>query len=116
MEKWPKDGSAVSFRRMGDPVRKAILFAYNIERKNRNRNIPWDGLDIGDAEKARCFSPNEQLKVKNLRYSEGEQSRDALDEIIGIAIQLGIEQGRRVFRNSTEYQLMKIRLDLHKKI
>jgi len=108
MEKWPKDGSEVSFSKIIDPVREAILFAYDINRKNKNRSIPWAGLDIGKDERATSFSPNERLRLKNLKYSENDQGRDALDEILGIAIQLGIEQGRRAFKNSVEYTLIKL--------
>jgi len=112
MKKWPEDGSTVQFAEIVESVRKAILFAYNIKRKNRNRSIPWDGLDIGNDSKATCFSPEEQLQLEHLRYSENDQGRDALDEILSIAVRLGIEQGQRIFKKGTEYQMMKIRLNL----
>jgi len=112
---WPKDDKIVSFVEITEPIREAILFAYTIKRKNKNRSIPWNGLDIGEDEKCTCFSPKDQFHLDNLRYSEDEQGRDALDEILGLAVRLGIEQGRRIFKNSIEYTCMKIRLDLLKK-
>lgn len=114
MKKWPEDGSTVHFEEIIESTKEAILFAYNIKRKNRNRSIPWNGLDIGDSSKATCFSPEEQLRLKHLRYSENDQGRDALDEILSIAVRLGIEQGQRIFKKSPEYQIMKIHLNLMK--
>ena len=117
MKKWPEDETkTVSFRYLVKPVKDAILFAYDIKRKNKGKDIPYNGYDIGKRNKATDFSPDEKLKARNLEYSDVEQGRDALTEIIGIAVQLGIEQGERNFKGSTVFQLMKIRLDMAKAV
>lgn len=113
MKKWPKkDDKPISFSAICEPIRDAILFAYDIKRKNANKNIPYKGYDIGYSEQATCCSPNEKFTVKNMKYSLEDQGRDALDEIITVAVQLGIEQGRRVFKSSTEYQLKELTKEL----
>jgi hypothetical protein len=45
---------------------------------------------------ATYFTFDERVSAEQLRYDDEEQGRDPLEVIIGIAIQLGIEQGRRV--------------------
>jgi hypothetical protein len=74
------------------------LFAYDLKRKNASRSIPWTGYDVGEDTKVGCFSPHEALAKNNLAFQEEDQGRDALDALIQIAIQLGIEQGRRLER------------------
>lgn len=113
MKKWPKDKSkTVPFRDLVKSVKKALLFAYDLKRKNKNKNIPYNGYNVGNSTLVCDFSPKEKLRVKNLKYNLEEQGRDALDVIIGIAVQLGIEQGERSFKGSTEYQLLKIKLNI----
>lgn len=112
MKQWPKNGKTVSFRELVKPVREAILFAYRIERVSKNRSIPWTGLNVGDDTLVGDFSPAEKLRRSNLHYSEESQGRDALDEIIGIAIQLGIEQGKRSSREKQSGDIVLIDLSL----
>ncbi len=90
MMNWPKDNSTVSFEDLIEPIVCAINFAYTIKRKNINKNVPWNGLNTPNSEHV-ALSPNQTLKAENLKYSEECQGRDALTEIIGIAIRLGIE-------------------------
>jgi len=73
-----------------------LKFAYKMKRQNQNFDIPYDGFDIGRQQWASCFHANETLSAEHLRFIKEDQGRDALDEIIGIAVQLGIEQGRRL--------------------
>lgn len=112
MKPWPSDGSAVQFDEITDPICTAICAAYRLTRRHPERDIPWNGLDIGDREKGACFSPDEQLTADNLRYSLDEQGRDALAEIVGIAVRLGIEQGRRVLMQEPVAQLISMQADL----
>ncbi len=85
----------MTFDSLAEPIRKAIAFAYSVKRKNADKRIPWNGPDIGKDDKATCLSPREALSKANLAWGLKDQGRDALDAIIQIAIQLGIEQGRR---------------------
>ena len=107
---WPDNDQPARFRDIADPIRAAIEFAYKLERQNKNRSIPWNGLDIGKTEQAGCFRPKQQLARMNLKISLEDQGRDALDEIIRICIQLGIEQGRRLERSATEHDILAILL------
>ena len=99
MKKWSnqKDETAI-FSDLADPILKAIRFAYKLKRKNIDEDIKWKGYDIGENDKVTCFSPDEKFKVKSLAWALEEHGMDALHEIITVAIQLGIEQGRRLCR------------------
>jgi hypothetical protein len=103
-KEWPADGKPMDFTDLTNALRGAINFAYSRKRKNIGKDVPWNGPGVGLAERASCPPPAHLLKAESLRYSEEEQGRDTLDEILGIAIRLGMEQGRRVFMQSYEYQ------------
>ena len=94
---WPANNDTTSFRDLTKPIIDAITFAYQMKRQNEDTDIPWDGLDIGDDLKATCFSPDEQLTAEQLHYSDEHQGRSALEEIVSVAVQLGMEQGKRHF-------------------
>ena len=102
MKQWPKDGKPAQFSKLVDPIVRAIKFAYKLERKNDGKNIPWAGYNIGKKDLCCCLAANEKLKAKNLAWALDDQGRDALDEIVCLAVQLGIEQGRRVRAESQE--------------
>ena len=83
LKQWPADGSTVSFGDLVDPLRKVL------------RRGEYAGYDIGEREKAGCLSPDEALAPEQLdRYRERGTDRAAV--VLGIAVQLGIEQGRRM--------------------
>ncbi len=90
---WPKDGTPVRFDAIYGPLRKAFTDLYDFTKKADE--CDWTGLDLGDRELAGLFSPSTRLTKSQLDYDENEQDRDALDVLLGIAIQLGVEQGRR---------------------
>lgn len=100
---WPDDDKPASFSSITDPICEAIKFAYSLKRKNKD-----NGFNIGDDLLAGCFDPKTALSVENLRYDLEDQGRDALKVIIGIAVQLGIEQGKRRFKDSEGYKLDKL--------
>lgn len=108
MKPWPKDGEPASFEDLTRPLVRAVRFAYDLKRKNRDKDIPWSGPEIGAREQTVALPAARQLSADNLRYSEEEQGRDALEEIIGLAVQIGIEQGRRLTMNSPEVKVMEI--------
>ncbi len=95
---WPKGGKTVSFHEITEPIMNALRFAYSLHRKNEEKDIPWEGLDIGESQKATCFVPDENLSADSLAFQLEDQGRTPLEVIVGIAVQLGIEQGRRVER------------------
>ena len=95
-KQWPEKDKTVGFYEIAEPIIKALKFAYRLRRKNLRKDIPWNGLDIGEELKASNFSPDSTLSHESLRFNQEDQGRNALEVIIGIAVQLGIEQGRRI--------------------
>lgn len=108
--KWPEDGKPLDYCSIAKPIVKAIRFAYDLTRRNANKSIPWAGPPIGRMEAANSLEAKLRLSASMLRNNDEDQGRDALDEIIGVAIQLGIEQGRRCYKNSPSYKTLKIRM------
>lgn len=100
MRDWPKGPKETAqFSDLADPVVEAIRFGYTMARRRATQDVPYQGYDIGEREKATCLLPDDQLTAEQLRYSEEDQGRDLLTEAIGIAVRLGIEQGRRLALN-----------------
>lgn len=100
--KWPEDGGPIYFEDISRPIVHAIRFAYDMERRDRRRNIPWRGPEIGLRDQANSPLASERLKAHRLAYCEEDQGRDTLEEIVGLAIQLGIEQGRRIAKSDED--------------
>ena len=94
---WPEGGALVHFTELTEPVVRAIEACYSMQPREGilDKGVTWSGLDLGAHELAICFSPDEALSGSHLRYSSEDQGRSPLEEIIAIAVQLGIEQGRR---------------------
>lgn len=106
---WPEKGETVLFQELTRPILKAIRFAYKLTRKNVKLSIPYDGYDNPPERGAINFDPDKMLNAANLRYSLKEQGRDALEEILGVAIRLGIEQGRRIEKRDSSIVYSEIR-------
>jgi hypothetical protein len=99
MKNWPADDTeTVYFSDLTKSVADVIRFGYEMKRRNRNKNIPYNGYNTDMEEHAGDFDPVIKLKAKKLKYAEEDQGRDLLIEAIGIAVQLGIAQGRRIQR------------------
>ena len=111
---WPDDGNPLDYQSIADPIRKAIRFAYEMSRKNVGRSVPWRGPPIGRSEAGNSLQAKHRLSAEMLRYSEEDQGRDALDEIIGVAVQIGIEQGRRIFKKSDTFKVLMLRLETYR--
>lgn len=108
MKGWPENGEPADFSALADPICEALRFAYSLRRRNADVDIPWAGPEIGRHELATCHPAAHALSAENLRYSEEEQGRDALMEIVGLALRLGIEQGRRISFGSSERQELEL--------
>ena len=115
MKKWPDDNKPANFEALVEPLVASLRFAYDVKRKNQGKSVPYRGADhnmLGYA-----YSGAKKLSAENLRYSEEEQGRDALTEIIGLAVMVGIEQGRRIEYTSQEanrllFEVFKSKLGL----
>ena len=83
-----------SFSDAAMAFRRCIEFAYGIRRKNEGKDIPYTGAPLTeDHLLSSAHGIQEQLKSECLEYSLVHQGRDALDEILGCAIRLGMEKG-----------------------
>lgn len=97
IKQWPDDDKPASFEDITDPLCAAVRFCYGLKRKNKDKDIPYRGYDIGKHCAHVALRAEEKFSVERLvGYSEEEQGRDALVEIMGFAVQLGMEQGRRI--------------------
>lgn len=96
MKEWPADDKTANFEDIVKPICLAIWCAYDLKRKNVGKDIPYNGLEVGRSVLATNLGIQERFAAEQLRYSEEEQGRDALTEIVSAAVQLGIEQGRRI--------------------
>jgi hypothetical protein len=105
---WPEDRSkTVVFDELSDPLRKAFRSLYSMRRKANGTD--WTGLDIGRSLKAGCTSPDDNLSKEGLAYHR-EQGRDALDALIQVALQTGMEQGERMLRERQKTMVMLLKI------
>lgn len=102
------DDEPYTFDEMADPILKAIRFAYKLRRRNLGKSIPWNGPRLGRNMRANSPEFEHRLSAENLAYSQEDQGRNALDEIIGVALQVGIEQGRRITMQSSEVETLRL--------
>lgn len=109
---WPPDNAPASLEDLTTPICAAIRFAYRLRRQNQERDIPWTGPEIGSDEQANALLAQHQLRATNMAYSLNDQGRDALTEIIALGLRIGIEQGRRIFKASSEYQTLRIQAEI----
>ena len=105
MTEWPEDGSPALFENLSTPIVSAIRFAYHLERQNQHKNIAWNGPPWTTLYPV--VKTEERLKAGILTQLWHKNNKTALDEIIRLAIQLGIEQGERLFKQTTEYKDLK---------
>ena len=101
--KWPHHIEPADFEfDILNPVVKWIIDYYELHSNEihdprNHKDIPeWDGLPLGFHDRAVAVEPNDCLAREGLEWSYDDQGRTPLEAIISIAIQLGIEQGRRL--------------------
>lgn len=97
MKKWPEEDDQSPFENLVEPLKRVLLFGYDMTRKNKDKDCPYDGYDIATEEIAVSGSLKERFLAKFLKDSK-DHGRDLLDEVLGAAFQLGVEQGRRALR------------------
>jgi hypothetical protein len=94
MKKWPSKNEPASFSNIVEPLRK-ILKQFNVESPEP-RTIRYSGYELGYKESITSTQPDKRLTLESLQYELEDQDRDVLTVILSIAVQLGIEQGRRL--------------------
>ncbi len=110
MTDWPKNDKTLSFWELTDPVVDLVRQAYFLDPNLTavRGGLDWKGPSLPKALAAGCLPFDVAVNAENLRYDDEEQGRDPLTVIIGIAVQLGIEQGRRVAIKDTEHDDLQI--------
>ena len=113
-KEWPEDRyEPARFDDITGPICEAIRCAYLLQRRTEvHETIPWTGLPLEGAMLAGCLQAQQKLNAENLKYSDEDQGRDPLCEIVGLAVQLGICQGirsqRKKIKESTALSMFKI--------
>ncbi len=89
-----------------------------MKRRNRSKDFDYQGYTQGKNELACCLDPETIFTAENLRYDKENQGRDALEVAVSVAVQLGIEQGRRIEKeeNGEKIKLLISSMDLTKNI
>ena len=108
--KWPDNAKPADYDDMHRPLREAFEFCYDLTRKNIDKDMPWAGLPQGRSCSAACFDHHESLTVDSLAFELDDQGRDALDVLIRVAIQVGLEQGRRSVSEDLKSDLRMMRV------
>lgn len=96
-KQWPEDGSPVSVDEITSSICNAITWAYNLERQNKNDNIPYSGLPLNEMKSSEFGSDIEQRMSKEYIAQMAKiANKTPLHILVECAILLGIEQGRRL--------------------
>ena len=96
-KQWPENNSPANFSDIVGPISTAIEWAYNLERQNKNDDIPYFGLPLAITGSSEFGLEIEQRMSKKYIDSVIEsQHKTTLDILIECAVHLGIEQGRRL--------------------
>jgi hypothetical protein len=90
MTAWPTSNKPADFAGSVEPLARWFRLY------QEGRVETYDGLPLGAQEAAGSLQPVDALTQESLAYNLTNQGRDVIDVILGLAVQLGIEQGRRL--------------------
>ncbi len=97
MTDWPDNDETLDFSDLTEPIVDLIRQAYWLNSAHSTKKgLVWRGPSLPKSLAATCHPYDEALSAERLRYNDSEQGIDPLMVIVGIAVQLGIEQGRRM--------------------
>jgi hypothetical protein len=95
-KEWPDADEIVPHEDLVMPLRRALDHHYHLVRKEGVGDTPYDGYNIGKRSRAQNLSPSERLSADELaEVQDNDPRRDPATEIISLAVQVGMEQGRR---------------------
>ena len=105
MKDWPDDGSTLVFDDLVEACRSAFLAGarWHEQPSKTSKGIAWTGPDLTSGPPAEALLSAEWLTDRRRTY---------LEVILGIAVTLGIEQGRRIERRDTRAALSLARAHL----
>ena len=109
---WRIDGKPEEFAHIADPCIEAMRFAIKNGKRVNKTGIKWTGLGLGEKDRCTCIEPSEWLDAHNLNFAWEEHNQDAIERIIIIAIQLGVEQGRRLQKTDTLEKVKELRISM----
>ena len=96
MKDWPKDkNETVYVDHLLDPLHSSLLAAIAGGPSVYFTGIPYDGYNIARQDLVASYSPEERLTAESLTWWLEGQGKDVYSQILLIAFQLGVEQGRR---------------------
>ncbi len=98
MKKWPNGTRTVHPALLLMPLKRIIQEGYELKRNNIS-SFDYTGFNIGEDELQDLPSPEERFSPHWLEVSSKFQTT-LLDHALMIALQLGIEQGRRLARQN----------------
>jgi hypothetical protein len=105
----PRKRFTHDFEDMAGPLVEALRFAYSFRRKNKGKDIPYEGIDLKTCRLlAGMGGVKETLTADSLEYHE-ERDRDALYMILGCVLRLGMEQGFRMLMDDYYMREMDLR-------
>lgn len=101
--KWPKNNKPADFSLLAEAVRDAIKQTYRLRRRSTKKDVDWKGPEAPNHLLAVCGEFRDRLTASRLKWEYQDQGRSTIDIIITIAIQLGIEQGRRMLKKELRH-------------
>lgn len=105
---WPDKLKPIDIEALSKPLRKAFLQTVSLKKK-QPISITYTGPEVTNnlGALAVCPGAKERLMQDSLEYNK-ERGRDSLDMLILLALQLGMEQGMRLFKErNVDYELLE---------
>lgn len=96
-KQWLSNNAPADFEELIKECKDTLLQGIKYERINTDKDIKWNGhTTTNPYNRHVSLDPDFQLKAKHMKEVLEAQGRDFIDIILGLAISLGIEQGRRI--------------------
>lgn len=93
MQDWPKDDKPALFQDITEPLQRSVQWAL----EHPGEDVPYNGLDVGEVLRPDLMSAERRLMNVYQIFRAGLTGPvTPLNEIIELAVQIGIEQGRRM--------------------
>lgn len=97
MKEWPSDNKLIPFDSVIEDLMKVLDPVVKVYDETE---LPfYKGYNIGEDERVCSFDPAFSLSKEGMEYHH-EHGRNVLEVALGIAFQLGIEQGRRMAKDN----------------
>ena len=101
---WPAYNKTEELDRLIKPITEAFNFGYEVKRKNKGKDVPYNGFGFGKLSAVCTLPPEVLLEESSLKYHR-QRDRELIDILFQIAFNLGIEQGRRLIEKNLASKL-----------